>query len=136
MFKKMFCFLPVDCLNEVFEILEDDKITLHSCSLVNRLWCKISIRILWRNIWISNYIVTYDRQLEISSAILSTWISCLPNESKEFLHKNEIFISTPTLKPPLFNYVSFCKVLSINEIGRIIYEVLKNDPYVISPTLL
>ena len=36
--------LSVDCLNEIFEKLEEDKITLHSCLLVSRLWCKISIR--------------------------------------------------------------------------------------------
>ena len=67
------------CLNEVFENLEDDKVTLHSCLLVNRLWCEVSVRILWRKIW--NY---------------GTLISCLPNESKELLRKNEIFISTPS----------------------------------------
>src|SRR5204863_4293737 len=49
--KKMSCPLPTDCLNEIFENLDDDKITLHSCLLVSRLWCKISVRILWRDIW-------------------------------------------------------------------------------------
>src|SRR3954464_10980625 len=107
------CFLPADCLNEIFEIL-DDKMALHSCLLVSRLWCKISVRILWRNIWRFKY--TY--KLKVASAILSTLISCLPNESKEILHKNEIFISIPS-KPPLFNYAAFCKVLSIGEIGKI-----------------
>src|SRR5436305_14092701 len=102
--KKMSCSLPADCLNGVFENLKDDKITLHSCLLVNRLWCKISIRILWRDIWSFNY--PYYRRYEVTSAMLSTLISCLPNESKELLHKNEIFISTPTSKPPLFNYAA------------------------------
>ena len=65
----------------------------------------------------------------MTSAIFSTLISCLPDESKELLQKNEIYISTP-LKPPLFNYTAFCKVLSINEISQIIHEVLisKNQP--------
>src|SRR5436305_5488531 len=53
--KKMSCPLPADCLNEIFENLDDDKITLHSCLLVSRLWCKISVRILWRNIWRFKY---------------------------------------------------------------------------------
>src|SRR4051812_27129183 len=119
------CPLPADCLNEVFEILQDDKLTLHSCLLVNRIWCKISVRILWRNIW--SFSGTYAYRFIVTSAILSTLISCLPNESKDILHKNKIYISTPTSKPPLFNYVSFCKVLSINEISQIIFEVLKND---------
>ena len=65
----------------------------------------------------------------MTSAILNTLISCLPDESKELLQKNEIYIST-SLKPPLFNYTAFCKVLSINEISQIIHEVLisKNQP--------
>src|SRR5437764_879261 len=113
--------LPADCLNEVFEYLDDDKLTLYSCLLVNRFWCKTSVRILWRNIWNIKYSVNYDRR----SAILSTLIACLPNESKELLHKNKIVISTPTSKPPLFNYTSFCKVLSVNEIGQIIDVSLK-----------
>src|SRR6266480_6277167 len=98
--------LPVDCLNEIFECLEEDKITLHSCLLVNRLWCEVSVRILWKSVW--NY---------------GTLIACLPNESKEILYKNGIIISTSTSKPPLFNYISFIKNL---EIDGIIRNFLKN----------
>src|SRR4051794_21894571 len=72
-----------DCLNEIFEILEEDKITLHSCLLVNRLWCKISVRILWKNIWSFKYSIPYDYRFIVSSTILSTLIACLSNESKE-----------------------------------------------------
>src|SRR5438034_5759139 len=71
----------------------------------------------------------------MASSILSTLISCLPNESKEILHKNDIFISTPTSKPPLFDYVSFCKVLSVSDISRIIHEVLKRDTSIASQNL-
>src|ERR1051325_9315537 len=116
----MSCPLPADCLVEVFENLED-KITLHSCLLVCRSWCEISVRTLWKDIWDFKDIITHR-----SSAILSILIACLPNDSKELLHNNEIFISTPTSKPPLFNYASFCKVLSIDEIGRIIDKGIKN----------
>src|SRR5436190_13567905 len=110
----MSCLLLADCLNEIFENLEEDKITLHSCLLVNRLWCKISVRILWRNI------CSFEYFFKESLAILSTLVACLPGESKELLHKNGIFISTPTLKPPVFNYASFSKVLSIEKIDEII----------------
>ncbi|CAG8525507.1 5809_t:CDS:1 [Funneliformis caledonium] len=92
--------LPADCLNEIFEILNDN-VALHSCLLVNRLWCEVSVRILWRRIW--NY---------------STLIDCLPKESKETLYNNEIIIN-PSLKPPLFNYVSFLRYLSIDKFVRI-----------------
>ncbi len=96
--------LPADCLNEIFEY----KVNLRSCLLVNRLWCKTSVRFLWTSI--QNY---------------NTLITCLPNESKEILYKDEIIISTPNSKPPLFNYVSFIKSLSMGEINYKIKSILK-----------
>ncbi|PKC12569.1 hypothetical protein RhiirA5_496835 [Rhizophagus irregularis] len=99
--------LPADCLNEIVEYLEEDNITLYSCLLVNRLWCKVSVRILWRNI-----------------QNCRTIIACLPNESKYILHKNKIIISTS--KPPLFNYVTFIKNLSIYNINNLIKNILQN----------
>ncbi|RIA88173.1 hypothetical protein C1645_256011 [Glomus cerebriforme] len=122
--------LPDDCLNEILECLEEDKITLRSCLLVNRLWCKLTVKILWRNIWSFKYVFPYQQfeqhRLKIESSILSTLISCLPNESKEILHKNEIPISTPTSNSPIFNYASFCKILPICEIVEVIESVLKS----------
>src|SRR5437660_7844329 len=108
--------IPADCLNGVFENLEDDKVTLHSCLLVNRLWCEVAVRILWRDIWSFRYSVSCERRSKVSSAILNALIACLPNESKEHLYKNEIVISTPISKSPLFNYGAFCKFLPIYEI--------------------
>src|SRR6266480_3262915 len=102
--------LPADCLNEIFEYLEEDKISLRSCLLVNRLWCEVSVRILWRNI--RNY---------------NTLIACLPNDSKEILYKNGIITSTSTSNPPMFNYSSFCKVLSVDQIKKGIGKLLKNQ---------
>jgi hypothetical protein len=93
--------LPADCLNEIFEFLEDDKVSLYSCLLVNRLWCQVSVRILWRNVSVSNF---------------STLITCLSNESKKFLYDNGIIISSPTSKFPTFDYATFCKTLSVNEV--------------------
>src|SRR6266542_4141730 len=86
-----------------FEYLEGDIFTLHSCLLVNRLWCKVSVRILWRDTTEYNY-RTYN-----------TLITCLSDESKEILCRNGIIISTST-KFPTFNYASFCKNLSINQV--------------------
>ena len=117
--------LPTDCLIKIFEILEDNKTTLYSCLLVNRHWCKISVVILWRNVW--NFERSSDNRLRIPSvdaAILSTLVTCLPSESKELLNKNEISISTPTSKPPLFNYAAFCKVLSIYKICETIDHIV------------
>src|ERR1700744_3512918 len=97
---KMANLLPDVCLNEIFENLEDDKPTLHSCLLVNRLWCEISVRILWKDFWIFLNSASYSHERQISAAILSTLIACLPNESKEILRENKIIISALTLKSP------------------------------------
>src|ERR1700761_2959574 len=115
---KMARLLPADCLNENFEKLKKDKITLHLCLLVNYFWCEVSVRILWRDIW--SFKCPASRKQRVKSAILSTLIACLPSESKELLRKNKIFFATPTSKPLLFNYASFCKVLSINDICRMV----------------
>ncbi|PKY40227.1 uncharacterized protein OCT59_005065 [Rhizophagus irregularis] len=123
--------LPADCLNEIFEHLEKDKATLHSCLLVNRLWCEVTVRILWRNIWIINPVdyVDYSRRLKVGTSILNTLIACLPNKSKTHLLEKGILNSTHISKTPLFNYASFCKVLSIHMIGQMIIDVFKNQKY-------
>ncbi|GBC06216.1 hypothetical protein RclHR1_00670008 [Rhizophagus clarus] len=105
--------LHTDCLNEIFEYI-NDKGSLYSCLLVNRLWCKISVRFFWKDM--ENY----------TTSNFNTLISCLPNESKEILSNNEIIISTPTLNP-MFNYASFCKVLSIDRVYNKIEELLMNQ---------
>src|SRR5581483_3335335 len=61
---------------------------------------EIAVRIYWKN----------TRDYNEKNFI--TLIACLPNESKEILHNNEIDILTPTSKTPMFNYASFCKSLS------------------------
>ena len=103
--------LPVDCLDEIFEHLEEDKINLRSCLLVNCLWCEVSVRILWRRI--RNF---------------NTLIACLPDESKEILSKNGIIISTS--KSPMFSYASFCKVLSVYQVSSGIKKLLKNQQFI------
>src|SRR3954454_18168895 len=104
--------LPADCLNEIFEYLADDKLTLHSCILVNIFWCEVSVRISWRNV--GNY----------STSNFSTLIACLTNESKEILYKNGIIISTPIYKFPTFNYASFCKILLISQVHYKLKQLL------------
>uniref|UniRef100_U9V497 Uncharacterized protein n=1 Tax=Rhizophagus irregularis (strain DAOM 181602 / DAOM 197198 / MUCL 43194) TaxID=747089 RepID=U9V497_RHIID len=106
------CQLPADCLIDIFENLYDDKNTLYSCLLVNSLYCETAVRILWRNVW-KFY---NDNKPYISLSIINTLIACLPKESEEILHKNGIIIAVPIQKPPLFNYASFCKVISIYKI--------------------
>src|SRR5438105_1432240 len=107
--------LPADCLDEIFEYLKEDKVTLRSCLLVNHLWCEISVRTLWRII--RNY---------------NTLVACLPDESKEILFKNGIITST---KPPMFSYASFCKFLSPYQVECRIEKILNNQQFLSSQGL-
>src|SRR5687768_3499127 len=88
--------LFADCLNEVFEYLDD--VDLRSCLLVDRFWCEVTLPILWRHV--QNY---------------NTLVTCLPNGSRQLLLGHSIIIST---KPPTFNYVSFVKEIYLNEVVK------------------
>ncbi|PKK65093.1 hypothetical protein RhiirC2_78338 [Rhizophagus irregularis] len=120
--------LPADCLKEILEYLEKDKFSLHSCLLVNRLWCKISVRILWRNIWTIN-LVGYEHRLKVEKSILNMLIICLPNKSKKYLRQKGILNSSQISRTSLFDYASFCKVLSVHGIVRMIADVFKSQRY-------
>jgi hypothetical protein len=74
---------------KILEYFEKDIATLHSCLL-----CEISVRILVGSDYNINIILCPLRQIRLS--FFNTLIACLPNESKEFLNKNMIFISTPS----------------------------------------
>ena len=104
-----------DCLCDILEHLENDKTTLFSCLLVNRIWCEIAVRILWRD------------GLKYKTKSYITLISCLPKESIEILHDNEIMISIPSSKSPMFNYATFCKYLSINMIRYNVRSLIENQ---------
>src|SRR5213083_800851 len=98
--------LNVDCLNLIFDELEEDKNSLHSCLLVNKEWCNIAVPILWKKY--SNVILFKEN--EESKNLVNTILSCLPPSSRQLLSDIDIkLLSTILLKTPLFNYISFCK---------------------------
>ena len=83
-------------------------------------FCRISVRILWRNIWTRR----------ASSTLINTLIACLPDESKKILCNNVTRLPDESKKilynntaPPLFNYVTFCETLSVEELC----EMANND---------
>ncbi|PKK71965.1 hypothetical protein RhiirC2_777751 [Rhizophagus irregularis] len=94
----MTCQLPSDCLNEIFECLEEDTLTLHS------------------------YLLT------AFGVEFLTLYACLLNESKELLQKSGILFQTTTAKKPLFNYAAFCRVHSVRDISRIVDNAFKDKP--------
>ncbi|CAB4475573.1 hypothetical protein RhiirA1_540251 [Rhizophagus irregularis] len=100
-----------DCLQNIFEYLSNDLKALHSCVLVNRKWCQISIPVFWRDPW------EYRRvgSLKKSFTIINTFILTLPEESQRKLLQIEI-IQHSFLKKPIFEYSKFLQSIVLHEL--------------------
>ncbi|CAB4418769.1 unnamed protein product [Rhizophagus irregularis] len=105
-----------DCLVLIFNILKNDKKSLHSCLLVNKKWCNIVVPILWKSYSLD----------EINEKLCNVILSFLPSSSKKLLSNNNIKLPPTLLKFPLFNYISFCRYISPDNVDEIIDIVLKN----------
>ncbi|CAJ0745707.1 8377_t:CDS:2 [Entrophospora sp. SA101] len=119
--------LPVECLREIIEILQDDMKSLHSCLFVNKLWCHIAVEILWKDTW--KFCRHYCKNNKESS-ILSTLISCFSNDSKNYLISSGIIIKKPTNRSPLFDYARYCRNLPSYHINYMdMKKLLKQEIY-------
>nr|CAG8508005.1 154_t:CDS:2 [Entrophospora candida]CAG8584634.1 1550_t:CDS:2 [Entrophospora candida] len=105
--------LPVECVEGILQFLEDDIESLHSCVLVNRLWCRSGISLLW-----SQPFSFVGRR---AHKIIDVYILFLTDEKKEVLTNigfNNIIDSDNNNdnenKKTLFNYPKFFKRLDIN----------------------
>src|SRR2546421_260993 len=112
--------LNVDCLILIFNELLTDKNALHSCLFVNKEWCNIVVPILWNEY---SFRTLTEGDEGSCKKFFNTIISCLPSSSTQLLSDNDIKLpSTIFLKPPLFNYVSFCKFNDVNLIVHMAFE--------------
>jgi hypothetical protein len=108
-----------DVLYLIFEQLQDDKRTLYSCLSVNKNWCITTIPILWRNPWKS---LKRRGGLLLLSIIMSHFSNVSRNKMGEYKFLVDFY------QKPLFNYISYCRHLNLNEIQRIINEnIFKKD---------
>jgi len=85
----------------IFKELQDDKKSLYSFLLVDKTWCKIIIPMLWKDPW---KFLSMGKEKFLLDLIISR-----NDLDKGFSHKK-----------PMFDYISFCKHLNLNEIERII----------------
>lgn len=115
-----------ECLHLIFGHLKDDRISLHSCILVNRLWCIHSIDLLWMEPFHLLYTcnknpcdcILTKRYLQASN-LLGTLISCLIQQNLTIFHKNIVYSS---IAPPLFNYVEYLRRLNLHELNMAIQD--------------
>ncbi|RIA85855.1 hypothetical protein C1645_830176 [Glomus cerebriforme] len=101
----------------IFKEFQDYDPSLHSCLLVNKIWCETIIPILWKNPW-KSFIIGKEVSL------LNVIISHLSDESKDNLRNKGMII---TNQRPLFNYINFCKHLNLKEIERLINFKFDDD---------
>ncbi|GBC03626.1 hypothetical protein RclHR1_05220003 [Rhizophagus clarus] len=110
--------------SEIIQYCRNDFSTLHSCILVNRLWCRLVIPILWED--------PFSIKSPKNHHIFNVTLSNLNDDDKAKL--KEYKISSHLLFPlnTLFNYPSFIKCLSINKLVKFISDFVKKNTYSIS----
>ncbi|PKC00799.1 hypothetical protein RhiirA5_427680 [Rhizophagus irregularis] len=107
--------LNFDILTLIFVELRKDHKSLHSFLLVNRVWCRLVVPILWRKC-----LYTYI-DIKSSKKLSNVILSYLSSSSKQLLLDNNIMLpSTIFSKPLTFNYISFCKYMN----NFIIYNII------------
>ncbi|CAG8717028.1 5265_t:CDS:1, partial [Acaulospora morrowiae] len=76
--------LPADCLYDIFNLLKDDIKSLHSCILVNRLWCEIAIPYLWAH--------PFTQSTPPPASLVNTFIASLSDADRQELIERGIRI--------------------------------------------
>ena len=77
---------------------------LYSSLLVNRIWCKVTIPILWELTLGQEYRwmdYNYNEKLRKKALCIRTYISCMDTQARTLLVQKEFDLSSSTLKPLL-----------------------------------
>ncbi|RIA93858.1 hypothetical protein C1645_803827 [Glomus cerebriforme] len=111
-----FSVVPLDCLQEIFQYLENDMKTLYSCMLVNRTWCRINIALLWRR----PFEHSGPKSTRRYSELIRTYITCLPKSSKMEIYETGYKI--PSHPRPLFPYHKYLKELDCEKLDEAVEE--------------
>src|SRR5687768_6617001 len=95
----------------IIQYLRNDLRSLYSCTLVNRLLCRISVPILWEDPF-------SVRRRKGRGSFIDTYLLFLNDDDKAKLKEFGIRVSSPLLlKKPLFNYPSFIKTFNTFRVG-------------------
>ncbi|EXX64737.1 uncharacterized protein OCT59_019120 [Rhizophagus irregularis] len=96
-----------ELLYKIINYFQGDYSTLHSCVLVNRLWCRLTIPLLWEDpfsIPTGNF------------NFIEVYLYYLNDHLKTKLNEHEIINNVLLPSNTLFNYPSFIRYLNINKI--------------------
>src|SRR5215213_1211606 len=92
--------IPVECYDEIFYQLRNDRKTLHSCLFVNRFFCHLAIPLLW-----GTPFEHVDLDNPKAPLIINTYVSSFVDEDKSYLKQSGIQIKP--LDAPFFFYPEF-----------------------------
>ncbi|CAG8540410.1 15320_t:CDS:1 [Funneliformis mosseae] len=101
--------LPYVCLSNIFQHLEKDQRSLHSCVFVNKQWCMSAIPELWRN--------PFESPDQQQIALINTYIACLPHVIQQRLR-----ITSTLTQPVTFNYPAYIRSIPVNLIFLTVME--------------
>ncbi|CAI2166859.1 15404_t:CDS:2 [Funneliformis geosporum] len=96
---------PIECFNRIFKHIENDKSTLHSCLLVDRLWCRMIVPILWSR----SFSLIQNSKKDDSLFPTGTYLTFLNDEERQLYNHYPELYPTAKFEEHLFNYPSFLK---------------------------
>jgi hypothetical protein len=106
--------LVTDVLLLVFTELQDDPASLHSCILVNRIWCCMAMPILWKYVSYAYFKQKRESREKLHNVIIS-------NYSGDVLRKKNILLHSHELpKIPMFEYINFFTHIAPNWIKEMV----------------
>ncbi|PKC58432.1 hypothetical protein RhiirA1_470980 [Rhizophagus irregularis] len=97
-----------ELIDKVIQYFRHDHKTLRSCILVNRLWCRLAIPLLWED----PFSIKFPKNYQFIEIYLRNLNDDYKTKLNEYVvHNNDLFSSNT-----LFNYTSFIQCLDISKV--------------------
>jgi hypothetical protein len=109
-----------DVLLVILENLQDDRISLYSCLLVNRSWCEATVPILWK---FPGQTFLTERAVNI---LFNVILSHLSEDTREAIKKLGFDLFTEIYQTPSFNYIYFWRCLNLQLLEKMFTKNLIN----------
>ncbi|CAB5184124.1 unnamed protein product [Rhizophagus irregularis] len=107
-----------ELIYEIIKNFQNDYSTLYSCVLINRLWCRLAIPLLWENPF-SYFTNNYN--------FIEVYLQNLNDDLKTKINEYQIIDYLLPSNKVLFNYPSFIRYLNIYKIIISIERWLKSN---------
>ncbi|CAG8534234.1 6904_t:CDS:2 [Diversispora eburnea] len=121
--------VPTEILIKILDKVQSSRSTqdLFSSLLVNRIWCKVTIPLLWGLPLGQEYRCTDDIKLRKTALCIRTYISCMDTQARNLLTQNGFDLSS---SPPqtTFDYPSFIHKFIIS---NLVYYISIYSPQII-----